>query len=471
MLDPGQNDNRLSPVLTEQNRADPVAAFLAAATVPRDGSAHPSGTLDEAERILAAHPEVRRASIFTAAALGDEAAVRGFLAADPASATAKGGPYRWDALTHLCFSRYLRFQKARAAEFARTARALLEAGADANTGWYEAIERGDDNLEFESVIYGAAAVAQSLEITRLLLEHGADPNDAETAYHVAESYDNAVMQLLLESGTFNQQSLVILLCRKADSHDVDGLKLALQHGANPNQLSLWGSSAFHHAIRRDNRLPMLALLLDHGADPAVRSTRDGRTCAETTARRGRGDVLREFARRGIDPGFDRFHRLIACCARADRPGAEALLQQTPELRSALRAEGASLLAEFSWNGNLEGVRCLLDFGVPVDGLYDEPDGYYQLGKRTTALHVAAWRSHPEVVRALLARGAAADTRDDRGRTPLVLAVRACIDSYWMERRSPDSVAALLQAGASPSEIPLPTGYDPIDALLHNAPRA
>jgi ankyrin repeat protein len=109
--------------------------------------------------------------------------------------------------------------------------------------------------------------------------------------------------------------------------------------------------------------------------------------------------------------------------------------------------------------------------VPVDGLYDESDGYYQLGKRTTALHVAAWRSHSEVVRELLARGASADSRDDRGRTPLVLAVKACIDSYWMERRSPDSVAALLQAGASPSEIPLPTGYDPIDALLRNAQRA
>jgi ankyrin repeat protein len=163
--------------------------------------------------------------------------------------------------------------------------------------------------------------------------------------------------------------------------------------------------------------------------------------------------------------------LIACCARADRPGAEALLQHTPELRSALQAEGATLLAEFSWNGNLDGVRCLLDLGVPVDDSYDEPDGYYQLGKRTTALHVAAWRSHSEVVRELLARGASADSRDDRGRTPLVLAVKACIDSYWMERRSPDSVAALLQAGASPSEIPLPTGYDPIDALLRNAQRA
>ena len=54
--------------------------------------------------------------------------------------------------------------------------------------------------------------------------------------------------------------------------------------------------------------------------------------------------------------------------------------------------------------------------------------------------------------------------DGRGRTPLALAVRACVDSYWMER-SPESVAALLRAGASARAIPLPTAYAQIDAPL------
>ncbi len=36
----------------------------------------------------------------------------------------------------------------------------------------------------EAAIYGAAGIAQHAELTRLLLERGADPNDEETPYHV-----------------------------------------------------------------------------------------------------------------------------------------------------------------------------------------------------------------------------------------------------------------------------------------------
>src|ERR1051326_5803397 len=100
------------------------AAFIEAACVPRTAS-HTSGTLAEAERLLAQFPEVATISIHTAAMLADERSVASFLAEDPASATAMGGPYGWDALTHLCFSRYLRLDPSRADAFVRTARALL----------------------------------------------------------------------------------------------------------------------------------------------------------------------------------------------------------------------------------------------------------------------------------------------------------------------------------------------------------
>src|SRR5437870_10947766 len=51
--------------------------------------------------------------------------VRRFLAFDAGSATAKGGPRGWDALTHLCFSKYLRLDPTRTDGFVRTATALL----------------------------------------------------------------------------------------------------------------------------------------------------------------------------------------------------------------------------------------------------------------------------------------------------------------------------------------------------------
>jgi len=95
------------------------------------------GSLELCESILRAHPEIASSDIHTAAILGDDAAVRRFLRDDPANATAKGGPRGWDALTHLCFSRYLRLDPQRSDGFVRAATALLDAGADANTGFFE----------------------------------------------------------------------------------------------------------------------------------------------------------------------------------------------------------------------------------------------------------------------------------------------------------------------------------------------
>ena len=74
---------------------DSVSAFIKAACVPLD-CGHASGTLDQAQAILATNPEVALADIHTAAILGDDGAVRRFLTSDPASATAKRGPYEWD---------------------------------------------------------------------------------------------------------------------------------------------------------------------------------------------------------------------------------------------------------------------------------------------------------------------------------------------------------------------------------------
>ena len=55
--------------------------------------------------------------------------------------------------------------------------------------------------------------------------------------------------------------------------------------------------------------------------------------------------------------------------------------------------------------------------------------------------------------------------DGRGRTPLALAVRACVDSYWTSRRSPESVEALLRARASVNAVRFPSGYAEVDELL------
>jgi len=438
--------------------ADPLAAFIEAACVPLDAG-HGSGTLDGAAAILAAHPDVATGDIHAAAILGDDAAVRRFLALDRANATVKGGPRGWDALTHLCFSRYLRLDPARSAGFVRAATALLDAGASANTGWYEANHQ--PSPEWESALYGAAGVAHHAELTRLLLERGADPNDEETPYHAPETYDNGAVRALVDSGKLSADSLATMLLRKADWHDSDGSKFLLEHGADPNRTTRWRHTALQHAVQRDNALENIELLLDHGAD--------GKSAVALAARRGRGDVLALLERRGVAVELAGVDRLIAACARNDRASVTSIVRREPSLARELVAEGGRLLAQFAGTGNSDGVDQLLELGVDVGALYKEGDGYWDVAPDSTALHVAAWRARHATVKLLLERGAAVDAPDGRGRTPLALAVRACVDSYWMGRRSPESVQALLDAGASPRGVAVPSGYAEVDDLLRRHP--
>jgi ankyrin repeat protein len=444
----------------------PVAAFIRAACVPREDS-HGSGTLEEAEMILARYPRVAKANIFTAAIRADEAGVREFLARDAGSATGKGGPHEWDALTHLCFSRYLRLDASRSDAFVQTARTLLEAGASANTGWYEMIDYPNPRPVLESAIYGAAGIAHHEGLTRLLLEYGADPNDEETPYHAAEEYDLGAVKALLESGKLNETSMTTLLLRKGDWHDLDGLRLLLEHGANANLMTRWGETALHQVLKRDNQIENVMLLLDHGANPALKNHR-GRSSTSIAAHRGRGDVLRLLEERRIDWELEGADRLIAACAKADDAEIHELITNEPELKNLVLAHGGQLLAEFAGTGNTEGVRRLLDLGVDAAALFHEGDGYWDLAKDSTALHSAAWRMWPETVKLLIEWGAPVNARDGKGRTALMLAVKACVDSYWKRRRTPESVEALLKAGASLDGIDSPSGYEKVDELLIHA---
>src|SRR5216110_1181006 len=302
--------------------SDPRAAFI--------DSAVWHGTLERAVAILAEHPEIASSDIHSAAILGDDAAVRRFLELEPENATVKGGPRGWDALTHLCFSKYLRLDRTRSEGFARAARALLDAGASANTGWYEMNHQ--PNPEWESALYGAAGVAHHAELTRLLLERDADPNDEEVPYHAPETHDNAALKVLVESGKLNADSLGMMLLRKTDWHDYEGIKWLLGRGVDPNRRTRWGKTALHNAVLSDNALEIFEVLLDHGADPLLLADHpdpwdrsfSGRSAVAMAARRGRGDVLELFERRGCAIELQGVERLIAACARNDTAGVHAI---------------------------------------------------------------------------------------------------------------------------------------------------
>ena len=71
--------------------ADALADFVEAACVPLD-SGHATGTLERAQAILSAHPDLADGNVYAAAILGDERAVRRFLHSMPAMRRRKAVP-------------------------------------------------------------------------------------------------------------------------------------------------------------------------------------------------------------------------------------------------------------------------------------------------------------------------------------------------------------------------------------------
>jgi ankyrin repeat protein len=243
------------------------------------------------------------------------------------------------------------------------------------------------------------------------------------------------------------------------------LQLALDHGADPNYLTRWKYSLLQQAIRRDNGLVMIEAILDRKADPYLPNNDDGRNAIQMAAYHGRGDILAALEQRGFEIALKGLDAMVAACARADLEVARSLAATDPQLLAHLLSIGGALLARFAGAANDAGVRCLLGLGVSAAALWLEGDPYWELSRNSTALHVAAWRAHHDVVRTLIAAGTPVSALDARNRTALQLAIGACTSSYWKYRRQPDSVAALLAAGAATDGIELPTGYDVIDDLL------
>jgi Ankyrin repeats (many copies) len=383
------------------DQPEPVDRFIVAASAPR--SAHASGTLDEADALLAAEPGVA-GNIYAAAILGDAARVRELLAEDAPRATAPGGPYEWDALTYLCFSRYLRLRGSD--EFVDAAEALLDAGADAGTGFYEPDHQPAPT--FESALYGAAGVAHHAGLTRLLLARGADPNaGGEVGYHAPEGFDNGAMMAVVESGRLDASGLLTMLHRKLDWTDLDGVRWLLEHGADPNAVSAWGDRALHHSLARGNQLPLLEALLDAGADPSLGNPRHRDLSAHAiAARMGRVDALDLFARRGFAPALDGDDAFYEALARADASPARALMPARLDF---------DVVAILAGTGNAPALSLALDLGLPLS---------------EDALPTAVWRKRTDAVRVLLTRGAPV-TADVRS-----LAERAQTEvSEWTPHRS------------------------------------
>jgi ankyrin repeat protein len=302
------------------------------------------------------------------------------------------------------------------------ARALLDAGADPNTGFFESAHQPEPT--FESALYGAAGVAHHAGLTRLLLDRGADPNlGGEVAYHAPEGFEPEAMQAVVESGRLSEAGLTTMLHRKLDWTDLEGVRWLLEHGADPNALSAWGDRALHHSLARDNALPLLEALLDFGADPTLRApAHQDRSAVAVAARSGRADALELFASRGFATELDGDDAFFAALSRGDRRRTLQLVTNEPRIAERLEASQPGIVATLAGAGNTAALELALDLGFPMSA---------------DALAGAVWRERTEAVRLLLDRGALVSASE------ISLAERALTEmSEWTPHQSRDILDTL-----------------------------
>ena len=178
---------------------DPVARFLSLAclTYSQDDGPERWAAADE---VLRADPDLADRSVFAAAALGDATAVAAHLAVDPDGARSSGGPFGWTALFYLAASRVPQ------RDAVQTARILLDAGADPNAGY---LWLGlPTPFTVLTLCFGEGEAGPGRQprhplgnnLARLLLERGADPNDAQSLYNRMFGRDDGHLRILLDHG-------------------------------------------------------------------------------------------------------------------------------------------------------------------------------------------------------------------------------------------------------------------------------
>lgn len=369
--------------------AGPADALLEA-TLPT-AAAHREGGATRALKMIAADPSLTAADVWVAAATGDLDAVRNFLAEDPALASADGGTRNWDPLLYLCFSRLLREDDERAARMVEIARLLLDAGADPDSFWIDP-EEGEGNRE--TPIYGAAGVANRVELARLLIERGADPNDGETAYHMVEHDGVPCAEAIFPKLEPLHRGMA--LAHKVDYDDYEGLAKLLDLGADPEGPNPFANQPLHQAVFRRRDLRFFELLVEHGAD-VDRKNGEGRTAYAIAARSHAREIMDWLVAAGASTELEPVDAFIAACAAGDRAAAERLLERRPGLRDGFTERDASEICEAAGAGNTAGVRTMLGLGWDVN----TPGAVWG----ETPAHRAALEGRLETLGLLVERGA------------------------------------------------------------------
>jgi ketosteroid isomerase-like protein len=307
-----------------------------------------------AASLLEEHEWLARASVHTIAATGDVDAARDLLDRDPSQASLVGGPYGWEPLLYLAYAR-VPLGPGRSA--VGVARLLLEHGADPNAGylWEGLIP---PFTAVTGALGGGGTIPkhpEELALARALLEAGADANDGQALYnqgwgpHPGDDW----LELLFEFGlgTGDGGPWRRLLGERQDSPRKmveDLLIAAAGHGLSDRVRGL----------------------LARGVDPEGREIKHpiyrGRSPVQEAALNGHMDIVSLLVEAGASWEHDDVDELIATAMAGDRAGVERLLAPDPGLRGRAMERRPDQLVRAAEQNSYDAVALLIELGFDVN---------------------------------------------------------------------------------------------------------
>jgi ankyrin repeat protein len=342
---------------------------------------------DQARQLLAANPSLSAENIYTAATVGDVTAVHQMLAENPRLAKQRGGPHKWEPLLYAAYSRLN--SSADGHSTLEVARLLLNHGADPNAGYL-----WDRNYLFTALtgVFGegeSGPVNQPEhqycdQFARLLLEAGADPNDSQTLYNRMFTGGTRHLELLFEFG-LGSGGNGVWFKRLGDFQGTPAEMLGQQMG--------WAA--------KYNQIERLKLLIQHGVDVNGLDTRLGRTPYQLALLHGNNEIADYLLQHGATrTSLNNLEAFSAAVLSGDGAKARGLLKQDPGLVDQLGFHRTDLLNLAAESDKREAVRLMVELGFDVNEV-----------KRTAPLHLAAIAGHLEMVKLLIELGADPRLRD------------------------------------------------------------
>jgi ankyrin repeat protein len=346
-----------------------------------------------AAAMLEQEPKLASVNLYSALAAGKLEAVRQKLKEDLSQINVPGGPLHRPPMLYLTYSRV----PADKEEVLATMRLLLDNGADPNShvmldgGTYRFSAMTGAMGEGERGPVSCVPHPCADELVALLLEAGADPNEAQGLYNTqfTGSIDKWLPLLIRYGlnaghkawGDGSVTTFDYFVAQAAAEGKFERVKLLVEHGADPNAINRYNGHSCHSLALLIGHEEMAAWLVSKGAKARPLDTqdqfriacrlRDKARLAELLKQHpelfGQTELLRVAAHFGID--------LVLW-----------LIEQGFDVNGQTR-DGRTLLMDYAQSDDLESVKTLLERGADPD----IRERHYQATALGFALHNRYWK--------------------------------------------------------------------------------